>query len=67
MDHRHDAGLVAAELAVGMRGLAEEFGPPMVATVGRVELHPNLVNVVAARAVLTVDLRHTDDAVLEPA
>ena len=42
-------------------------GPPMVATVGRVELHPNLVNVVAARATLTVDLRHTDDAVLTEA
>ncbi len=39
----------------------------MVATVGRIELHPNLVNVVAARAVLTVDLRHTDDTVLAAA
>ena len=28
---------------------------------GRIELHPNLVNVVAARATLTVDLRNTDD------
>jgi N-carbamoyl-L-amino-acid hydrolase len=67
MDHRHDAGLAAAAIAVGVRALAEELGPPMVATVGRVELHPNLVNVVAARAVLTVDLRHTDDAVLTAA
>ncbi len=67
MDHRHDAGLVAAEIAVGVRALAEELGPPMVATVGRIELHPNLVNVVAARAVLTVDLRHTDDTVLAAA
>jgi len=64
MSHRHDAGHVAAAIAVGMRALAEALGPPMVATVGRVELQPNLVNVVAARAVLTVDLRHTDDAVL---
>jgi N-carbamoyl-L-amino-acid hydrolase len=64
MSHRHDAGHVAAAIVVGMRALAEEFGPPMVATVGRVELHPNLVNVVAARAVVTVDLRHTDDVVL---
>jgi len=32
-----------------------------------VELHPNLVNVVAGRAVLTVDLRHTDDSVLASA
>jgi N-carbamoyl-L-amino-acid hydrolase len=30
-------------------------------------LHPNLVNVVAARATLTVDLRNTDDAVLAEA
>jgi len=67
MHHRHDAGLVAAELAVGVRRLAEELGPPMVATVGRIELHPNLVNVVAARAVVTVDLRHTDDSVLSAA
>jgi N-carbamoyl-L-amino-acid hydrolase len=64
MDHRRDAGHAAAAIAVGVRELAEEFGPPMVATVGRVELHPNLVNVVAARAVLAVDLRHTDDTVL---
>jgi N-carbamoyl-L-amino-acid hydrolase len=67
MDHRHDAGLAAAAIAVGVRALAEELEPPMVATVGRVELHPNLVNVVAARAVLTVDLRHTDDSVLTAA
>jgi beta-ureidopropionase / N-carbamoyl-L-amino-acid hydrolase len=67
MDHRHDAGLVAAELAVEMRRMAEELGPPMVATVGRIELHPNLVNVVAAGAILTVDLRHTDDSVLRAA
>jgi N-carbamoyl-L-amino-acid hydrolase len=39
----------------------------MVATVGRIELHPNLVNVVAERALLTVDLRHTDDTVLSAA
>jgi N-carbamoyl-L-amino-acid hydrolase len=64
MDHRHDAGYVAAAIAVGVRALADELGPPMVTTVGRVELHPNLVNVVVARAVLTVDLRHTDESVL---
>ncbi len=62
MSHRHDAGHVAAAIAVGVRALAAALGPPTVGTVGRVELHPNLVNVVAARAVLTVDLRHTDDS-----
>ena len=64
MDHRHDPAYVAAALAVFVRELADEAGPPQVATVGRVELHPNLVNVVPARATFTVDLRHTDDAAL---
>jgi N-carbamoyl-L-amino-acid hydrolase len=64
---RHDAGFVAARVATAARELATSFGPPQVATVGRVELHPNLVNVVAARAVMTVDLRNTDESVLEAA
>jgi N-carbamoyl-L-amino-acid hydrolase len=67
MAMRHDAGYVAAEIAVFVRELAAELGTPQVATVGRVVLHPNLVNVVAARATLTVDLRNTDDAVLAEA
>jgi beta-ureidopropionase / N-carbamoyl-L-amino-acid hydrolase len=64
MAMRHDAGYVAAEIAVFARQLASELGAPQVATVGRIALHPNLVNVVAARATLTVDLRNTDDDVL---
>jgi beta-ureidopropionase / N-carbamoyl-L-amino-acid hydrolase len=64
---RHDAGYVAAEIAVFARRLAAELGAPQVATVGRVVLHPNLVNVVAASATLTVDLRNTDDVVLTEA
>jgi N-carbamoyl-L-amino-acid hydrolase len=64
---RHDAGYVAAEIATFVRGLALELGPPQVATVGRIAMHPNLVNVVAGSAVLTVDLRNTDDGVLAQA
>ena len=64
MSMRHDAGYAAAEIAVFVRALAMELGSPHVATVGRIELHPNLVNVVAARASLTVDLRNTDEALV---
>jgi N-carbamoyl-L-amino-acid hydrolase len=64
MGMRHDAGYAAAAIAVAVRDLAGRFGAPLVATVGRIVLHPNLVNVVAARATLTVDMRHTDEAVL---
>jgi N-carbamoyl-L-amino-acid hydrolase len=61
MSMRHDAGYAAAAIATFVRGLATEMGPPQVATVGRIDVHPNLVNVVAARASVTVDLRNTDD------
>ncbi len=61
MSMRHDAGYAAAEVASFVRRLAADMGSPQVATVGRIELHPNLVNVVAARATITVDLRNTDE------
>jgi beta-ureidopropionase / N-carbamoyl-L-amino-acid hydrolase len=50
-----------------VREIACEFGGNQVATVGKIDLHPNLVNVVAGRAVLTVDLRNTDEAILQKA
>jgi beta-ureidopropionase / N-carbamoyl-L-amino-acid hydrolase len=67
MAMRHDAGYVAAKIAVFARDLAGKLGGAQVATVGRMVVHPNLVNVVAARATLTVDLRNTDDDVLAEA
>lgn len=48
--HRRDAGYTAARIATFVRELATEMGPPPVATVGRLEMHPDLVNVVATRA-----------------
>lgn len=64
---RRDPALVAAEVTSAVRRLARELGGHQVGTVGRVELHPNLVNVVAARAALTVDLRNTDGVTLADA
>jgi N-carbamoyl-L-amino-acid hydrolase len=64
---RHDAGYVAARVATFVRDLAGELGGRQVGTVGRIELRPNLVNVVASSATMTVDLRNTDEAVLQEA
>jgi N-carbamoyl-L-amino-acid hydrolase len=64
---RRDAGYAAAEVVTLVRRLAAELGGHQVGTVGRLDLHPDLVNVVAARATLTVDLRNTDEAVLAEA
>jgi beta-ureidopropionase / N-carbamoyl-L-amino-acid hydrolase len=61
---RRDPTYVAAETIGFVRRLATELGGHQVGTVGRVDLHPDLVNVVAAGATLTVDLRNTDEGVL---
>jgi N-carbamoyl-L-amino-acid hydrolase len=61
---RHDAGYAAAAVVSFVRELTREMGGAQVATVGKVDLHPNLINVIAARATLTVDLRNTDEAML---
>jgi beta-ureidopropionase / N-carbamoyl-L-amino-acid hydrolase len=65
MSLRHDAGYAAARIATFVRELAIDIGHPHVGTVGFIKLHPNLVNVVAGQAVMTVDLRNTDETVLQ--
>ena len=64
---RHDAGYCAAAIGTFLRALARELGGNQVCTMGAVTLHPNLINVIAARAAVTVDLRNTDEAVLKQA
>jgi N-carbamoyl-L-amino-acid hydrolase len=68
---RHDAGYAAGEVVTFVRRLAIELGERpdshQVGTVGRLELHPSLVNVVAGKASLTIDLRNTDESVLQEA
>ncbi len=65
MSLRHDAGYAAARVATFVRELAILMGHPHVGTVGHIKLHPNLVNVVAATAIMTVDLRNTDESKLQ--
>ena len=64
---RRDAGYAATAIATVVREIVSEMGGNQVGTVGRIELAPNLVNVVASRATFTVDLRNTDEAALKDA
>jgi len=54
---RHDAGYVASEIGVFVRKLAQELGGNQVGTVGRIALEPGLINVIAQRAIVSIDLR----------
>jgi beta-ureidopropionase / N-carbamoyl-L-amino-acid hydrolase len=67
MQLRHDAGYCAARIGVFVRDLAKRMGASQVGTVGSVRMTPNLINVIANRAVVSVDLRNTHDALLTAA
>lgn len=67
MSMRRDAGYCAGQIAVFVRELAGRIGGRQVGTVGAITLAPNLVNVVANHAKMTVDLRNTDNEDLKRA
>lgn len=67
MSLRHDPAVVASRLTVFLRDLATRYGGNQVCTVGKIDLIPNLVNVVARSATLTLDVRNTDEVVLRRA
>ena len=67
MHLRRDPAFVAAMLAVYLREIAERFGGDQVCTVGKIDVHPNLINVIPARVTLTLDVRNTDEDTLQDA
>ena len=64
---RHDAGYAAAAISVEARRLANEMGGNQIGTVGVTKLNPGLINVIAKEALITVDLRNTDEEKLQQA
>ena len=67
MHLRYDAGYCAALLATFVHDLANEIGEGQVATVGVIELKPNIINVVPSCARVTVDLRNANNELLTEA
>lgn len=67
MHLRRDAGYCAAALSVFVRDLVTEIGGVQVGTVGSLTLEPDIINVVPAKARMTVDLRNADNELLKTA
>ncbi|MEW9304343.1 Zn-dependent hydrolase [Labrys neptuniae] len=67
MSLRHDAGHAAARVITFLREQAVAADTPSVATVGSLRFEPNAINVIPARASLTVDLRDPDEMRLREA
>jgi len=58
MDLRRDALTGAAAMIQAVESIAAALGRPAVATVGKLRVEPDQINVVPGRVTFTVDLRH---------
>jgi N-carbamoyl-L-amino-acid hydrolase len=67
MPMRRDAAYGAARTVCFVHDLAREIGGTQVGTVGSLKVTPNLINVIPREVIITVDLRNTDDALLQDA
>jgi allantoate deiminase len=64
MGYRQDAVYAASQMIYDIITMAKEEGDPLVATVGKIEAQPNIVNVVPGKAIFTIDVRHTNKEIL---
>lgn len=65
MNLRRDALAAAAKVITGVEQLAKTCDETAVATVGRLQIEPNVINTIPGMATFSVDVRHRDPAVLE--
>ncbi|MDM5226902.1 allantoate deiminase [Cytobacillus sp. NJ13] len=60
MRYRKDAVYAASHMIYETLNMAKQYGDPLVATAGRIDISPNIANVVPEKAAFTLDLRHND-------
>ena len=65
MHLRRDALAAAAPVISRVEQLARECDETAVATVGRMQVEPNVINTIPGRVTFSVDFRHRDAAVLD--
>jgi beta-ureidopropionase / N-carbamoyl-L-amino-acid hydrolase len=67
MRTRHDALVAATDVVKAVRHIPLEIGEELVGTVGWLDVHPNIVNAIPGKVVLTTDLRAPNEADLDRA
>ncbi|CAM4516783.1 allantoate deiminase [Paenibacillus endophyticus] len=65
MHMRRDALEGVSMMIQTLRQETIRIGSPLVATVGRLQVQPNVPNVVPGKVIFTVDARHADEAALD--
>ena len=65
MPKRRNAGLGMARIIELVHEVAMDYQPDAVGAVGHIEVYPNSRNIIAGRAVFTIDIRSPDKATLD--
>ena len=65
MPDRLDALTAAAEIVLALEALPETLSPRAVATVGKLVVRPNAINVIPGEVELTIDFRSPEAAILD--
>ncbi|MED1664875.1 allantoate deiminase [Brevibacillus laterosporus] len=64
MGYRKDTVHAASTMICDVMNRTKKHGDPLVATVGKIEVKPNVVNVVPGYTLFTMDIRHTEKKAL---
>ncbi|SFI29531.1 allantoate deiminase [Tindallia magadiensis] len=65
MGYRRDAVHAATEMISNILNRGQSYGDPLVVTVGKIDVKPNVVNVVPGQLEFSIDTRHPDKKMLE--
>lgn len=65
MGYRRDSLHGVSRMICQIMDKAIQYGDPLVATVGKLDLVPNTSNVVPGKVVFTLDIRHIDKEIME--
>ncbi|MBI2080714.1 MAG: Zn-dependent hydrolase, partial [candidate division NC10 bacterium] len=58
---RHDPLVAAAEVVRSIRAIPAQVSPEMVATVGRLQVFPNIPNIIPGKVMMSCDIRDPSD------
>ncbi|MFD6210515.1 allantoate deiminase [Peribacillus sp. NPDC060253] len=65
MSYRKDAVSAASEFISFLTKKAKRMNPDLVATVGRMDVKPNVPNVIAGEVEFSLDIRHHEEVILD--
>ncbi|MFS3930615.1 allantoate deiminase [Priestia flexa] len=65
MTHRKDALAASCRFITALLDMSEKYGEKLYTTVGKLDVSPNVPNVIPGKVSFSIDIRHGEDGVLD--